>query len=184
MMSDVLRSFAHGLVESKIWLCVELEKHVSQCDNIFLFGGWSGITGLLIHARQRIAFKHVINIDIRPQVVEEAKMVLDCLNCSGKLESNVGDCNEVLVPKQVGNIVVNTSTENMSELLWFERIPAGTLVVLQGRTYYENDGCELSIKDLTEFEELFRLTTVIFKGSKQFDYSVNPYTRFMLIGFK
>ena len=183
-MTNILRSFAHGLVESKLWLCTELEKHVQQCDNIYLFGGWTGVLGFMIYTRQKINFEKIVNIDIDKSAIDCSDKLLDVLFCSNKYSSELMDCSSVLVPNSVGNIIINTSVENMSSMAWFETIHSGALVVLQGRTYYENDGCELELTTLSQFKDLFPLTTILYQGTKYFDYAENPYARFMLIGFK
>jgi len=81
-------------------------------------------------------------------------------------------------------MVINTSCEHVDQETydrWYDRIPTGTTVVLQGNDFFS---CEEHIRcsrDLEEFESQSRLDNIQYAGCYRTDAG-SGYTRFMLIG--
>jgi len=121
--SEILQSFSHGCIVSKLWLCNELEKHASIRSTIHIFGSWYGNMALMIYLRQKIAFDKIINYENRPIMLIESNHVLDALNFEQKLDIMPVDCNTVTLPANPTQLLINTSTENMQNAGWFQNIP-------------------------------------------------------------
>ena len=66
---------------------------------------------------------------------------------------------------------------------WFEKIPNGTLVCLQGNDMVHEDH-RSEFKNLQDFICNFPFTTVLYVGQKEFTYPDWSFKRFMLIGKK
>jgi hypothetical protein len=66
---------------------------------------------------------------------------------------------------------------------WFSRLPKGTRVILQGNNMPHDDH-HVHSKDLQSFVNLYKLTSVEYKGSLDFNYPEWSFTRFMIIGIK
>lgn len=77
------------------------------------------------------------------------------------------------------NMVVNTSCEHMDNT-WFEKLPAGTFVVLQQNDYFSNPQHVNCCKDLEEVKSKYPMQEIYYEGS----LDTFLYNRFMLIGVK
>jgi hypothetical protein len=77
--------------------------------------------------------------------------------------------------------IVNTSCEHLHEFDgWYDRIPAGQLLVMQSNDYFacgEHVNC---VRDLAAFRSQAPMREQLFAGERKF----RRYTRFMLIGRK
>jgi hypothetical protein len=84
--------------------------------------------------------------------------------------------------RQLGNsgAVINTSLTDMPGRAWFLNIPAGTLVVLQGRDHDPNRNFS-STQDIVD---QFPLSQVLYHGRMQLRDPETEYTRYMVIGRK
>lgn len=176
--------FSHGQVESKIWLCEEVEKISKEFDTIYILGAWAGVMAFILHVRRNIKFKKLVTIDSNEQSIPLITEVLDAIKCSGNLDIQLGDCNKLEYSSLGNNLVINTSVENIVGSDWFTNIPPGTLVAVQSRTggHIDNINPYESIKKL---DTSFAMTVSKFSGSLSFAfYPVNPYNRYMKIGFK
>jgi hypothetical protein len=78
------------------------------------------------------------------------------------------------------SVVVNTSLTDMKGRSWFDRIPPGTLIVLQGRDHVVNRNF-YSAKDI---QKRFPLSQVLYSGELNLEDPETNYTRYMIIGKK
>lgn len=175
-------AFSSGQVGSKIWLCEELESLFDNIDSIWIYGGWYGMTAFLLRSRNNINIQTIRSYDVDPQ----CEAVADMLNENWvyrdwQFKAHTEDCN-TLVPSNV-DLIINTSTEHFESLEWFDRIPNGTTVALQGNNMPHEDH-HVHSATLKKFCNQFALTTVLFKGEKEFVYPTWKFTRFMIIGVK
>jgi hypothetical protein len=81
------------------------------------------------------------------------------------------------------DLVINTSTEHFQSRAWWNNIPRGTRVVLQGNTMPHDDHFTHS-HSVTDFVSDYDFTSIDFMGSKDFVYPDWSFTRFMVIGTK
>jgi hypothetical protein len=175
--------FAHGLIQSKIWLCDELEKMslIKHFDNIYILGAWTGVMGLMIHIRQKITFAKMILVDLNQHHIDHSLAICNSIACEGKLQVQCQDCN--LIEYTDGqNLIINTSIDNIVRDDWFNKIPDGSMMALQTRTGGHHD-CVNENTNIIEFDEQYPMNT-LYLDSKYFPYSDISYTRYMKIGIK
>ena len=68
-------------------------------------------------------------------------------------------------------------------MAWFDNILPGTRVVLQGNNLVHDDHFG-NATDLTDFENKFKLSEVVYSGELKFEYPDWNFTRYMIIGYK
>lgn len=175
-------AFSSGQVGSKIWLCEELEKTGWTSDLTYIYGGWYGITAFLLLSRGKFFVNKIRSLDIDPSCEPIADMINEnWVWDEWKFKALTQDCNKFRDP--YGDLVINTSTEHFESKEWFERLPKGTRVVLQGNNMPHEDHV-VHCNTQEEFSNLYNLSKINFLGSKQFIYPDWQFTRFMLIGIK
>jgi len=184
-MSIYYDAFSNGQIESKIWLCENLET-ISTIRNpkIWILGGWYAVTAFLLLSRNNMSIGNIRSFDIDP----ECQPIADKINNNWeiqqwKFKAFTKDCNELAYSTDQPDIIINTSTEHFESNVWFDRIPTGTLVCLQGNDMNHEDHYS-QFKNLEEFINFFSLTTTLYKGEKEFVYPSWSFKRFMLIGIK
>ena len=176
-------AFAHGPIESKIWLCDTLrDLNTPYFYNVFVLGSWSGTMPFLLHATRAAEFGRIHLVDINSDYNRQARVICNALDCEGLLNVIEQDANTIDYPED-NLLVINTSTDNMAGTEWFKRIPSGAWLAIQGRTgghrdcvqpYYSNIGFNCS----------HLMSETKFLGDKTFRYPDHTYTRFMKIGIK
>jgi hypothetical protein len=77
--------------------------------------------------------------------------------------------------------IINTSCEHVKDFSrWWEKIPAGKLLVLQSNNLFTAAGHENCFESLAAFAASAPLTKTYFSG----EHELPDYKRFMLIGYK
>ena len=175
-------AFSSGQIGSKIWLCEELERLNWTSDYTYIYGGWYGITGFLLLSRGNFKVNNIRSVDLDP----ECELVADTINNlwvwqHWQFKAITADC--CLIRPPVVDLIINTSTEHFHSRDWYDNIPAGTRVVLQGNNMPHDDH-HVHSTSAEDFAKDYNLTTVDFIGSKDFVYPKWSFTRFMLIGTK
>jgi hypothetical protein len=177
-------AFAHGPVESKIWLCQELAKRgLPEIDNVYILGAWSGTMPFLLHATGAVKFKHMTLIDINEDYLAQARVVCNSIETEGRLTVLCQDANTFAYPGDQTNLVINTSTDNIDGFGWWSNIPQGTWTALQGRTGGHRD-CVTPYDTVAEFDAAYTMSGTNWADSRHFVYPDHRYTRFMKIGQK
>lgn len=174
--------FSSGQISSKIWMCEELEKIKWKCKLTQIYGGWYGLSAFLLLSRKIYQVEKIQSFDIDPS----CEPIADLLNENWvwekwKFKAYTKDCNNIT--DSFGDVIINTSTEHFKSLRWFENIPVGTKVVLQGNNMKHNDHFIYTEK-LENFVSLYPLSKIFYQGSLKFEYPTWNFTRFMLIGIK
>lgn len=198
--SVAVDAFSSGQVGSKIWLCEELEKIWSvknasspkgQTETVWIYGGWQGVLGFLILNRDfsTAHVRAVRSFDLDPACESVANTI--CENWVWRewmFRAFTADCNQ-LDPSHGGEfgeaptVVINTSVEHFDDRAWFEKIPVGTMVVLQASDF-EHDGA-VSLYDTEEkFADAFPFQKTHFSGRLGFDYGSWKFNRLMRIGIR
>jgi hypothetical protein len=187
-------AFSSGQVGSKIWLCAELEtviaKRTSRNEAIWIYGGWHGLLGFMLLTRDRLGAKSKVrSFDVDPACADIANAM--CENWvwrEWRFRAFTKDCND-LNPGESGEfgpqptIVINTSVEHFGGREWFEKIPEGTVVVLQAADF-EHDGAVSLYESESKLAEAFPLREKLFSGRLNFDYGSWSFSRLMLIGVR
>ena len=177
-------AFSSGQIGSKIWLCEELERLFDRVDHIWIYGGWHGITAFLLKSRGNIEVDKIKSWDIDP----ECERIADVINENWvwqdwAFKAYTGDCNELQPAPGLPDLIINTSTEHFESRQWWDRIPRGTMVALQGNDMPHDDH-HVHSSSLTDFARSFPLSITYFVGQKDFDYTTWKFSRFMVIGKK
>jgi hypothetical protein len=177
-------AFSAGQVESKIWAAEELEK-VSAHINILrisMLGGWYGLFHFILKSRSRQMIEWCRSYDLDAGACSIANVVNNTWDKDWAFRAIPKDANELTFNDDT-NCVVNTSTEHFDSKEWYDNIPEGTLCVFQGNDLIIEDHVNRP-KDLDNFKSLWPLQTILFEGTKYFNFETNPYTRYMIIGHK
>ena len=175
-------AFSSGQVGSKIWLCEELERLGWRSNLTHIYGGWYGVLGFLLLSRGNFNVNRIESYDIDPTCEPIADMINEYWVWQNwKFKAHTADCN--LVKSNLADLVINTSTEHFDSLLWFNYIPPGTRVILQGNNMPHDDHV-IHSSNLDEFKKHYPLSEVIYEGSKEFVYPDWQFTRYMIIGIK
>lgn len=177
-------SFSSGQIGSKLWLCEELEKLYDLIDEIWIYGGWYGVTAFLLQTRNNIKIKKIRSFDIDP----DCESIADKINENWKwqewkFKAVTADCNSPSITPVGVDLVINTSCEHFESFDWFFNIPKGTKVVLQGADMLHDDHI-VKFTSLEDFCKYFPLSEINFKGEKIFNYPSWSFKRFMIIGEK
>ena len=183
-MAVAYDAFSNGQVQSKLWLCEKLEEinHIPN-PTIWILGGWYGIQAFLLLSRNNININEIRSFDVDP----ECQPIADKINNNWeiqqwKIKAFTQDCN-TLDYANTPDIVINTSTEHFNCMDWFNNIPNGTLVCLQGNNMNHEDH-HSHYSTLDEFASSFPMQSVKFIGEQQFSYPSWSFNRYMLIGTK
>jgi hypothetical protein len=175
-------AFSSGQVASKIWLCEELEKLNWKSDLTYVYGGWHGITGFLLLSRGKFTVNKIRSLDIDPSCEAIADMINEnWVWRDWKFKAFTQDCNKF--EAQYGDLVINTSTEHFDTNEWFDQLPKGMRVVLQGNDMPHDDHVVHSAT-LEDFASQYPLSSTAYKSSLTFHYPTWKFTRYMIIGVK
>jgi hypothetical protein len=175
-------AFSSGQVSSKIWLCEQLEKLGWTSNLTHIYGGWYGITAFLLLSRGKFSVDNIRSLDIDPTCETIADMINENFVWQDwKFKAFTQDCNNFEGP--FGDLVINTSTEHFTSNDWYNKLPKGTRVVLQGNNMNHDDHTSI-INSLSEFVSQYDLSNTEYTGELDFVYPDWGFTRYMLIGTK
>jgi hypothetical protein len=180
-------AFSHGQIKSKMWLCEELERHIPSGARVAILGGWYNVLGFLLLARNQNKITSILNIDIDSSAINIANKITECwmIGADAKINNFVADAS---VYNYNGfDVVINCSSEHMTDARWFDNINDGTLVCIQSSDVESTDDVwkiTNANKSLDDLVKKYPLSQYLFKDTIEFKYSVGGYQRFMIIGIK
>jgi len=173
-------AFSNGQIDSKLWLCDELERLGWSSDLTYIYAGWYGITSFLLLSRGKFQVNRIRSLDIDPACEAVADMINEnWVFKEWKFKAFTQDCNNY--EGQYGDLVINTSTEHFDSMEWFSRLPQGTRVILQGNNMPHDDHV-IHSNTLEDFINTYPLSSIAYKGEKEFVYPDWSFTRYMIIG--
>lgn len=174
-------AFSNGQIESKIWLCEELEKTQWSSREIHIYGGWYGMTAFLLLSRNRFPVEKIRSIDLDPSCEKIADMINEnWVFQNWRFKSFTEDCNKF---RSNADLIINTSTEHFTSKDWFNNIPIGTRVILQSNNMIHDDHFDVS-SSLEDFQKKFPLSETLYAGVKDFIYPAWQFQRYMIIGVR
>lgn len=177
-------SFSSGQIGSKIWLCEELERLFDSIDSTWIYGGWYGMSAFLLQSRGNIRIGQIRSYDQDPHCETVADMINEnWVYQDWKFKAETQDCNLLDLDKNGPDLVINTSTEHFECLDWWNNIPKGTTVALQGNNMPHEDH-HIHSSSLDEFVKTYPVSNLLYQGQREFEYPTWKFTRFMLIGVK
>jgi predicted RNA methylase len=173
-------SFTPDLIRSKVWLLTELARIAPKVGTIYVLGSWYGNLGVLLALDPIIKYKRLINVETDPEFLQASERIHNKLGLDNT-EYMLKDAND-LDYRQLGSdgVVINTSLTDMQGQAWFDRIPEGTLVVMQSRDHDLGNEAH-STQDIID---RFPLNEIIYDGELKLQDPETAYTRFMVIGIK
>lgn len=173
-------SFTPDLVFSKFWLMRELAQIQPEISTMYILGSWYGNLALFLTRYGQPQVDHIINVEINPEFLKTGKKLLDQMGAD-RVEYMLKDANDLDYRQLDSNsAVVNTSLTDMQGQEWFERIPPGTLVALQGRDRNANQ----NFRSARDIQKRFPLKQVLYAGELDLEDPETEYTRYMTIGKK
>jgi hypothetical protein len=183
LRTRALDSTWSGQIESKAWLVNELQSYImpNSRPNIYIFGGWTGILANMI-LQSPINPNKVRSIDIDSWCETIADNVNKIHEMDGwRFKAVTADMETYEYQSDIRpDVVINTSSEHVSQEVydsWYDRIPSGTLVVVQGNNYFD---CIEHVRCSSSLDEFFiqnLAKNVYWKGILKTDM----YDRFMAI---
>ena len=176
-----LDAFWDGQIHSKIWL----SKVLNDCyenripSNVYIFGGWLGVLANILFQNSRFYIDTIYNIDLDPWCKPNSEKLNETYFNTERFYAETVDMSEYQY-NDTADIIINTSTEHVTQEIydiWYNNIPAGSLVVVQGNDYFDCDEHIRCSKDLDEFISMNRVTDPIFSGQLK----TSIYNRFMAV---
>lgn len=174
-------SFTRDLTASKVWLLQKLAKIAPRVTTAYILGSWFGNLSLYMHLMPLVQAKKIINVDINPAWLTQSRKMLRHIGADNA-QHMLSDAND-LDYRQLddSSVVINTSLNNIPGMNWFDSIPTGTLVVLQGR---DHDSENAPFESTEQILQRYPLSQVLYQGSLDLQDPETAYTRFMVIGRK
>lgn len=166
----------------KLWLLTELKRlGMDKFDTVYVLGSWYGSMGPYL-LDKHIKFDTAYLVDIDPKNTEYTQKLVKEQGFSDRIIPVTQDCNTTDF-KGNNILVINTSCNDIENLGWFEHIPPGAVVALEGRDN-QPDNATNTTQTLDSFhaeyslEETYVLDKIRLKG---YD---DHYDRFLKIGIK
>lgn len=184
-------AFASGQIGSKLWLCEVLEQiwaanFGTKPATIWVLGGWYAVLPFMLFTRNILPIETIRSFDIDDSATQIANKVGNLWESDNwRFRAITQDVNTLSYSELIGKnpIVINTSSEHMSDTAWFERIPSSCMTVIQNTDMPLDDHVSRCMS-LEEMAEKFPLREVWFSGSIEFKYPDWSFTRYMRIGYR
>ena len=189
---------SRGQLESKKWLVDELKNIEGlSLGKVCLCAGWYATVIPLI-TEAGIEFDLIRSFDLDPTVWRIAETFNKDLLIDGwKFKAQTADINELDFAvtrfeterddgttqplKERFNTIVNTSCEHIEGFdSWYNKIPAGKLMILQSNNYFEIDEHVNCSDSLEAFAKQTPMSQVLYQG----ELELEKYTRYMRIGYR
>lgn len=187
-------AFASGQVLSKMWLCQELYSflrsihRLQDVHTIWLYGGWAGLLPFLLFTQRQMQIRKILNFEIDPAAIGQSQIILNTWEYLKNYVAFLKDANQVdpsnffIFDEYPPTVFINTSIEHFETSQWWENIPNGSLVALQG-TDFQHEGSVSAISSSTELKERYH-GAWHFEGSFNIPYKDWTLQRHMVIGRK
>lgn len=177
-------SYTPDLVFSKLWLTRELERvlNTQGIDSVpvaYILGSWYSNLSTILR-KSNAPIQHIVDVERNKQWLKTGQQIQQHMNIDN-VEYMAADANKIDYRQlQDPGVVINTGTNDIADLGWFDNIPSGTIVVLQGRDQVKNNG----VASPDELLERFPLETVLYQGTMDLEDPETEYQRSMAIGIK
>ena len=177
-------SYTPDLVFSKLWLTRELERvlNTQGIDLVpvaYILGSWYSNLSTILR-KSNTPIQHIVDVERNKQWLKTGQQIQQHMNIDN-VEYMAADANNLDYRQlQDPGVVINTGTNDIADLGWFDNIPSGTIVVLQGRDQVKNNG----VASPDELLERFPLETVLYQGTMDLEDPETEYRRSMAIGIK
>jgi len=181
-----LAATSHGQIQSKLWLCDNIEQHLPKDAIVAILGCWYNLLGFMLLTRKRDMYQHILGLDHNREAIRGADAICQgfMIGADAQLRNVIADASTYHM--QGHNVVINTSVEHMSDD-WFDKVDPNALVCIQSSNVSDEKEPWLVTNPCPSIESLqerFPLTEWLFAETKLFDYGSSSYNRYMIIGRK
>jgi hypothetical protein len=186
-------AFSHGLVTSKLWLCEELENviHNNNVKNpaLNILGSWNNLLAFMLLIRKPNTYGVVNAYDSDPTAIDEAEKITDTWKHEyPKVYNHVINVDEINFSScGKESIFINCSVDQFESTTWYDHIPAGRIVCIQSTDMTDESEPWLvkqSTKDIVELTNRYKVSKLLYGGSRKIEYHNWNYNRFLMIGVK
>lgn len=180
-------SYTPDLVFSKLWLAQELNQILKQqgIDSVpvaYVLGSWYSNLSTILR-RTNTPIEKIVDVENNRKWLKQGQQLQQGMNIQG-VQHMSADANKIDYRQlKKSSVVINTSTNDIPDQGWYDHIPPGTLVVLQGRDRVPA-GAEHSYSSPDDLLEMYPLETVLYSGTLDLQDPETPYQRSMVIGVK
>ena len=146
-------AFSNGQIDSKLWLCRELEKLDWSSKLTHIYGGWYGMLAFLLLSREKFNVERIESFDIDESCASVANMLNEnWVIKDDKFRAYTANCNGDYLGDS--DLIINTSAEHFPSMDWFTSIPSGTRVIVQGNNMPHDDhyACSNSLDDFVNYK--------------------------------
>jgi hypothetical protein len=195
-LDALIDAFSIGQLKSKKWLVSELESLDVDLGTIFICAGWYGTLASLLF-KSLVKFEKIRSFDIDPSCAAIADNINRPNVMDGwKFKASTLDITKMQFPTvhttfradgssldltEMPNTIINTSCEHIENFeVWYDKIPSGTILVLQSNNFHEIPEHVNCSNDIDDFDKKLPMTKTLYLG----DMYLTKYTRFMKIGIK
>ena len=182
-------AFSHGQIQSKVWLCKELERFIHATLTVAILGSWYNLVAFMLLTRNQDRYQYILGVDLDPETKEIADKITEAwrIGKDYKVTNVTDDANTIDLSGY--DLVINCSPEHMSGNGWFDNLEYGTMVCIQSSDVKTSDDdvwkCVNPNESLEDLVLKYPLSKYLYSGEKEIRYSEdNGYKRFMLIGIK
>jgi len=166
----------------KLWLLTELNRlGMDEFDTVYVLGSWYGSMGPYL-LDKKIKFRTAYLIDIDPKNTKWVQQMTKKLDINDRVIAVTQDCNQIDF-KGDRILVINTSCNDVANEGWFDNIPQGTVVALEGRDS-QPDNATNTTQDLPSFHAEYALEETYVLDKIQLKGYDDSYNRFLKIGVK
>lgn len=180
-------SYTPDLVFSKLWLARELKSVLQQqgIDSVpvaYILGSWYSNLSTVLR-RTGVPIDRIVDVERRGEWLRTGQQLQQDMNISG-VQYMQADANKIDYRQlQQPGLVINTSTNDIPDHGWFDHIPEGTLVVMQGRDSVP-DGAEHTYNSPEDLLQMYPLEHVLYSGTWDLEDPETEYQRSMVIGVR
>lgn len=178
-----LESLWESQIKSKLWLINQVNNCIIGPQNIYVFGGWTGMLSNLLFQYAKFEILKIRSIDIDPwceQIAQDVNANYSSENLFKSITSNMATYE---YEKDNNKLVINTSSEHVNQAtydLWYELVPKNSIVVVQSNNMFNHHEHIRCSSTLGDFKKINHVSNELFSN----ELILDNFTRYMAIWIK
>lgn len=170
--NELRSAFRIKMMQSKAWLTQTFTKqNIDKNAHIIVVGGWLGFTSWCLF---KMGYSNITEIDLDDRLHDFSSHMN---RFNGSFRHQIADVNDVDISKF--DVVINTSCEHILDNEWYDRIVAGTTMILQSNNIDVFD----HINKCNSLDEMIGKYPMTLAYGGELNYG-DGTSRFMLAGQK